>query len=257
MSFETIIFEQDDAGVATITLNRPHKMNAFNQQMLEDMVAAWQIVREDPEIKAVVLRGAPGKAFSTGVDTTEHIALFPDEPFRERDPGEMVGPKCNHVWKPVIAAVHGMCAGGAFYFLNQVDIIICSEDAQFFDPHLSFGLVPASEPVGALHRMPYSEIMRMVLMGNSERICAETARRISLVTEVVANDKLWDRAAELATLIAGRPTTSTQGAVQVLWESLDFPYSAAVRNSYRYTQVGNPWNWADRSGYKKELPTIR
>jgi len=257
MQFETILFEQNDEGVATITLNRPEKMNAFNQKMVEEMAAAWKIVAEEPNIKAIVLRAAPCKAFCVGVDITDYITLYPEEPIRERDPGVLVGPKANNVWKPVVTAIHGMCAGGAFYFTNQTDIIICSEDAEFFEPHLSFGLVPGSEPVGLLNRMPYGEIMRMVLLGNSERICAETALRMSLVTEILPYEKLWDRAAELATIIALRASTSTQAAVQVLWESLDIPYSTAVRNAYRYTQVGNPVEWWDRSGYKKELPTTR
>jgi len=257
MPFETILFDQNDEGVATITLNRPEKMNAFNQKMIEETAAAWKIVAEDPGIKATVLRAAPCKAFCVGVDITDYITLYPEEPIRERDPGVLVGPKANNVWKPVVTAIHGMCAGGAFYFTNQTDIIICSEDAEFFEPHLSFGLVPGSEPVGLMHRMPYGEIMRMVLLGNSERISAETALRICLVSEIVPNDKLWDRAAELATIIARRTSTSTQAAVQVLWESLDMPNSTAVKNAYRYTQVGNPINWADRSGYKKEYPTIR
>jgi len=257
MPFETILFEQNDEGVATITLNRPEKMNAFNQKMVEEMAAAWKIVAEDPSIKATVLRAAPCQAFCVGVDITDVITLYPEEPIRERDPGFFVGPKANNVWKPVVTAIHGMCAGGAFYFTNQTDIIICSEDAEFFEPHLSFGLVPGSEPVGLMNRMPYNEIIRMVLLGNSERICAQTALRMSLVTEVLPNDKLWDRAAELATIIARRASTSTQAAVQVLWESLDMPYSTAVRNAYRYTQVGNPREWWDRSPYKKETPTTR
>jgi len=257
MQFETILFEQNDEGVATITLNRPHKLNAFNQLMIEEMAAAWKIVAETPEIKAAVLRAAPGKAFCVGVDITDYITLYPEEPFRERSPAGMIGPKSNFVWKPVIAAINGLCGGGAFYFINQADILICSEDAEFFDPHLSFGLVPACEPIGVSHRMPYGEIMRMILLANKERICAETAHRISLVTEVLPYEKLWDRAAELASIIASRPTRPTQAAVQLMWESLDLPYSAAVRNSYKFLQVGGPKNYWDRSGYTKEMPTTR
>ena len=257
LNFETILFEKSADGVATITLNRPERMNSFNQQMLIDMRAAWAIVRDDDEINATVLRAAPGRAFCTGVDVASSIDLFPNDPFRERDPGEALGPKLNLVWKPVVTAVHGLCAGGAFYFLNESDIIICSEDAQFFDPHVSFGLVPACEPVGASHRMPYGEIMRMILMGNGERIGADTALRINLVSEVVDNEKLWGRAQELAAKIARRPTTATQGAVRAMWEALDLPYSAAVRCSYKYVQVGNPISTLDRASVQKEPFTVR
>jgi len=256
MIFETIIFEKGSDGVATISLNRPEKLNSFNQQMLDEMRAAWTIIREDDEIRATVIQAVPGRAFCTGVDVVEEIDLYPDDPFRERDPGEVLGPKMNLVWKPVIAAVHGLCAAGAFYFINEADIIICSEDAQFFDPHVSFGLVPACEPVGLSHRMPYGEIMRMILMGNGERIGAETALRINLVSEVVKNDRLSDRAHELAALIASRTSTATQGAVRAMWESLDLPYSAAVRCSYKYTQVGRALR-LDRSKVKKEPFSVR
>lgn len=257
MTFETIIFDKGVDRVATITLNRPRQLNSFNQQMLNDMRDAWRIVREDDDINAVVLRSVPGRAFCTGVDVIEEIDLFPNDPFRERDPGELLGPKMNLVWKPVITAVHGLCAGGAFYFLNESDIIICAEDAQFFDPHVSFGKVPACEPIGASHRMPYGEIMRMILMGNAERIGAATALRISLVSEVTATDRLWDRAHEIARSIASRPSTATQGAVRALWESLDLPYSAALRGSYKYTQVGNPISTLDRASVQKEPFVIR
>lgn len=257
MSFETILFATNDVGVATITLNRPDKMNSFNQQMLEDMEAVWKIVREDSAIRTVVLKAAPGRAFSTGVDVVEGITFYPDEPVRERDPGAMLGPKSNLVWKPVIAAVHGLCAGGAFYFLNECDIIICSEDAQFFDPHVSFGVVPSCEPIGVSHRMPYGDIMRMILLGNSERICAETALRMSLVSEVVKLDALHDRAAELAANIAAKPPGAIQGAVKAMWEALDMPYSVAVRNGYKYPQIINSDDWKDRSAFKKETVSIR
>jgi len=257
MNFKTIIFEKGADGVATISLNRPERLNSFNQQMLDDMRAAWTIIREDDEIRATVIQAVPGRAFCTGVDVVAEIDLFPNDPFRERDPGEAVGPKMNMVWKPVIAAVHGLCAGGAFYFINEADIIICSEDAQFFDPHVSFGMVPACEPIGLSHRMPYGEIMRMILMGNGERIGAETALRINLVSEIVENAKLADRAHELAALIASRPSTATQGAVRAMWESLDLPYSAALRCSYKYTQVGNPVSRLDRSTAKKEPFNVR
>ena len=103
------------------------------------------------------------------------------------DPGESLSPKLHHkVWKPVVTAVHGFCAGGAQYFLNESDIIICSEDAVFFDPHANVGIVSSLEPVGMLHRgVPLGDVLRWALMGNEERITAPTALRLGLVTEIV------------------------------------------------------------------------
>ena len=98
-----------------------------------------------------------------------------------------MSPKFHHkVWKPVVAAVHGMCAGGGQYFINEADIIICSDDAQFFDPHANAGIVSALEPIGMLARgVPLGDVLRWALMGTDERITAETALRIGLVSEVV------------------------------------------------------------------------
>ncbi|MCF8709540.1 enoyl-CoA hydratase/isomerase family protein [Rhizorhapis sp. SPR117] len=243
--------------MATIMLNRPDRMNAFNQTMLDEMQAAWKTVREDVEIRAVVLRAAEGRAFCTGVDVIEIFDTYRQEPFRELDPGQVLGPKSNLVWKPIVVAIHGMCAGGGFYFINEADIIICSDDAQFFDPHVSYGLVPACEPVGVSHRMPYGEIMRMILLGNDERIGAETALRINLVSEITTHDRLWERAHSLAAAIARKPATATQGAVKAMWESLDLPHTAAVRGAYKYIQVGNPVAELDRSQVARTKAEIR
>jgi enoyl-CoA hydratase/carnithine racemase len=138
-----------------------------------------------------------------------------------------------------------MAAGGAFYFINEADIVICSEDAQFFDPHVNFGLVAAVEPIGALRSIPYQEVMRMSLMGNDERISAQTAHRISLVTEVLPREQLWTRAEELAARIAAKPAPVIQGTVKAIWEAADLPGIVAIRNSLKYTQLGNPLGRAE------------
>jgi enoyl-CoA hydratase/carnithine racemase len=98
-------------------------------------------------------------------------------PFDQEDPGEWLGPKSNKVWKPLIVAVHGMAAGGAFYWLNEADIVICSEDATFFDPHLKFGKISAVEPIGAMGRIPLQEITRMVLLADTERYTLDSCSR--------------------------------------------------------------------------------
>ena len=143
LSFETIAFAVGEDGIGKLALNRPERMNSFTRQMAREIRTVWNLVRDDPAVRVVVLHGAEGRAFCTGVDVAE-LWPFPEgRPFDMDDPGEWLGPKSNKCWKPVIAAVHGLAAGGAFYFLNESDIIICSEDAQFFDPHVSFGLVAA------------------------------------------------------------------------------------------------------------------
>jgi enoyl-CoA hydratase/carnithine racemase len=156
------------------------------------------------------------------------------------DPGEYLGPRANKLWKPVVTAVHGMACGGAFYWINESDIVICSDDATFFDPHVTYGLTAALEPIGATYRMPLGDVLRMALLGNDERISATTALRMGLVSEVVAQEQLWSRAHELAARIAAKPPAATQGTVRAIWESLELPRSAALGMGMSYTTIGNP-----------------
>lgn len=260
MDYETIEFEKSPERVATITISRPDAMNSFNQRMMDEFQHVWHQVGYDDDVNAVVLRAAPGRAFCTGVDVKQGYDYSTQKvPFVRRDPGEWLGPKQNKLWKPVICAVHGLAAGGAFYWINEADIVICSEDAQFFDPHVTFGLVSACEPVGLSRRVPFGDAMRITLMGNDERVCAETALRIGLVTEIVANDRLWKRANEIATIIAAKPSAATQGSVRALWESLDVGLRAAQSFAMPYTQLGNPVGMAElsRASVKKVKPHIR
>ena len=88
------------------------------------------------------------------------------------DPGRDVGPKTRDLWKPVVAAVQGIACGGAFYMLGEVEFIIASDDAVFFDPHVTYGMTAAFEPMQMLSKMPFPEIMRMSLLGAHERMSA-------------------------------------------------------------------------------------
>jgi len=229
-------------GIATITLNRPERLNCFNRAMVLEFRDLWTKLRADPEVRVLILRAAAGRAFCSGVDVKEGWRAPGEDqtPFDQDDPGEWLGPKSNKVWKPFIVAVHGMAAGGAFYWLNEADIVICSEDATFFDPHLKFGKISAVEPIGAMGRIPMQEITRMVLLADAERLSAQTALRISLVTEVTTADALWPRANELAAMIAKRHPIAVQGSIRAIWEAQSLPRAQALTNALRYIQVGKP-----------------
>lgn len=237
----TVLFEKGADKVATITINRPDALNSFTRQMCEEFRYLWTELAEDEEVNAIVLRAAPGRAFCTGMDVFnagQHLGS--DQLWNKRDPGELLGPKANLCWKPVIAAVHGMCAGGAFYWINEADIVICSDDATFFDPHVTYGMTAALEPIGMRWRIPLAEVLRIALMGNDERLSAETALRISLVTEITDSSTLWKRAHEIAALIAEKPSVATQGTVRAIWESLDYGRSAGLSGGLKYCLLGNP-----------------
>jgi enoyl-CoA hydratase/carnithine racemase len=153
--------------------------------------------------------------------------------------------------------VNGICTAGAFYFVNEADIVICSEDATFFDSHVTYGLVSALEPVGLMRKIGLAETLRIALSGNDERVTAATALRISLVTEVVASVDLWTRAHEIAAGIARKPTAATQGTVRAIWESLDRPYRAALQQGLIYTRVGNPIGSAEVAARGPDRPEPR
>jgi enoyl-CoA hydratase/carnithine racemase len=244
-AFETILLDVDATShVATITLNRPDSLNAFNRTMCEEMAQAWRAVKLDESVNAVVLRAAGDRAFSAGLDIKSSYGQ-PDNVWNHEDPGEALSPKWQKMWKPVVCAVHGMCTAGAFYFVNESDVVICSEDATFFDSHVSAGLVCALEPIGLMRRVGLGETLRIALMGNDERVAADTALRIGLVSEVVSRGELWARANEIATAIAAKPPSATQGTVKAIWESLDKPYRAALEQNLLYTRLGNPLGQAE------------
>jgi enoyl-CoA hydratase/carnithine racemase len=245
MTFATILLDIDATdGVATITLNRPDQLNAFNRTMCEEMAEAWRLVKRDDTVNAVVLRAAGTRAFSAGLDIKTPYGQ-PENVWSHEDPGELLSPKWQKMWKPVVCAVQGMCTAGAFYFINESDVVICSTEATFFDSHVSAGLVCALEPIGLMRRIGLGETLRIALMGNDERVGADTALRIGLVSEVVSLDRLWTRAHEIAATIAAKPPSATQGTVRAIWESLDKPYRAAMDQGLIYTRLGNPLGRAE------------
>jgi enoyl-CoA hydratase/carnithine racemase len=241
MDCETITFDVEDH-VATITLDRPDALNSFNERMATEIRWAWETVRDTDDIHVAVLQANGDRAFCTGIDVRSDPGWFmKSNVWNSFDPGMVLSPKFHHhVWKPVIAAVHGMCAGGAQYFLNEADIILCSDAAVFFDPHANGGIVSALEPIGMLARgVPIGDVLRWALMGTEERVTAETALRLGLVTEVVTTDELRSRTRAIADSIAARNPKAIQGTVRAIWESLDMTRTMALQNGMAYTHIGN------------------
>lgn len=253
----TIEFEVSNH-IATVTLNRPEQMNSFTEEMSHELIAVWGRVRDDDDIRVAVLRANGERAFCTGIDVSQGV-WWADQPiFNQEDPGALLGPKAHKVWKPVIAALHGMVAGGAMYFVNECDFAICAESATFFDPHANAGIVSALEPMGMLALgVPYGEVMRWALLGSEERLTAQTALRIGLVTEVVPDDQLRSRAAELAAEIATRRPDGVQGTVRAMWEARDLPPTIAQRHGLSYTHIGNAGAGRSDSRTNKKAPRSR
>jgi enoyl-CoA hydratase/carnithine racemase len=246
--YETLLYEEKD-NVAWVTLNRPEVHNAFNVQMQHELRDVWTSLRRNDDVRVVVLTGAGDKAFCTGIDRTETMSDYgtPQQrrivgsgstPFMFDDPGKNICPKQNDLWKPVIAAVNGMACGGAFYMLGEVEFIIAAETATFFDPHVTYGMTAAFEPIHMLQKMPLGEIMRLSLLGNHERMSARRAYEIGMVSEVVPGEKLLEAAGWAAAAIASAPPLAIQGTIRAIWAGQEHTWQQALELAYAYVGLG-------------------
>ena len=231
-NLETLLYEERNS-VAILTMNRPDVHNAFNHQMEAELQKVWRSLRTNDDVRAVIWTGAGDKAFCTGIDREESIKTYLEDPTGEKrgpenagrvstpfmfnDPGLFINPKQNDMWKPVIAAVNGMACGGAFYMLGESDVIVAAQHATFFDPHVSYGMVAGFETVHLLQKVPFGEMLRIALMGGTERMSAERAHQIGLVSEVVPAEELMDRAMWVAEAIASAPPLAVQGTLRAAW----------------------------------------
>ena len=247
---ETLLYEEDD-GVAWVTLNRPETFNAFNAKMQLELRDLWRGLRRNDDVRAIVLTGAGDKAFCSGIDRVETMSDYGQAdasktkvvgsgstPFMFDDPGANIGPKSCDLWKPVIAAVNGMACGVAFYMLGEVEFIIAAEHATFFDPHVTYGMTAAFEPIHMLQKMPFHEIMRMSLLGNYERLSAKRAHEVGLVSEVVPREKLREAAAWAARTIASQPPLAIQGTLRAIWAARELTRSQALSMAYAFVGLG-------------------
>ena len=122
--------------------------------------------------------------------------------------------------------------------LGETEFIIAADHASFFDPHVTYGMCASFEPIHMSGIMPFPEIMRISLMGNYERMSAQRALQIGMVSEVVPGADLLARAQELATIIASQPARAVEGTVRALWSTREMPQREAVRLGYAYVAMG-------------------
>ncbi|MEZ5203804.1 MAG: enoyl-CoA hydratase/isomerase family protein [Acidimicrobiales bacterium] len=241
-SLETLRVEQRDA-VLWVRLDRPDKYHAFNKVMCDELSALWRAMRTDDSVRSIVLSATGDKAFCTGIDRdfvpSEDGAQYDFSPYTYDDPGKLLGPKSNDLWKPVVCAVNGMACGGAFYFLGEVDILLAAEHATFFDPHVTYGMPAVYEPLLMLHRgVPFGEILRMTLLGNHERLSAQRALEIGLVSEVCPSAELDDRASWVAEAIASAPAGPMQATLRTLWAGRELSRQQALELGNTFLNLG-------------------
>jgi len=216
-----------DGAVAWVVLNRPDSHNAFDEQLTDELELAWTTIRDDSTVRSVVLTASGDKAFCTGIDRNWDVPQ-PADPTKINDPGLRLSPKAAGLLKPVVAAVNGMACGGAFYLLGEVETIVAAETATFFDPHTTYGMTAAFEPILLVGQLPFGELARIALMGNHERMTAQRAHQIGFVQDIVPLDELHATAGRIAHAIASQPAAAVEGTVRALWAGREKSRSEAL-----------------------------
>ena len=223
---DTILYGKHGA-VATVTLNRPRVMNAFNVRMRDELFVALEAVRDDPDVRAVVVSGAGERAFCAGADLTEFGSAPSQAVARqvrwERDVwGLMAGLR-----KPVVAAVRGYVIGSGVEIACLCDVRVAADDAVFAMPEVALGMIPAAGGTQTLRRaVGVGRAMEMIL--TNKRVGAAEAKRIGLAHRVVAPDALMGEAHALAAELASWDAAAMAAVKQAVLEGMDMPLAAGL-----------------------------
>jgi enoyl-CoA hydratase/carnithine racemase len=232
MDFQTIRYEVEDR-IATITLNRPDKLNAVSPQMVTELRAAYSAVESDEAVWIAIVTGS-GRAFCAGADVVEipeDGRVIYAEPYlstlAQWEAPQEATPPFRSMTKPVLAAINGLCCGAGLDLVTTGDIAIASERAEFFDPHVSIGLVSGREMVRLARVLPTNIAMRLALTGRHERLSAARAFELGMVSEVVEHGRLLERAREIAALVNRNAPLAVRGTRLAIRKGLDLPLHEA------------------------------
>ncbi|AIY45955.1 MULTISPECIES: enoyl-CoA hydratase/isomerase family protein [Mycolicibacterium] len=227
-TFDTIKYEVD-GHKATITLNRPDALNALSPHMITELRAAYAEAENDDNVWLMIVT-ATGRAFCTGADVKEIPGdgkVVNERPYlstyEQWEAPQEGTPPFRTMAKPVVVAINGICCGAGLDWVTTGDIVIASDQATFFDPHVSIGLVAAREMVRLAKALPRSVALRMALMGKHERMTVERAYELGLITEIVEHDKLLERAHEIADTVCLNAPLAVRGTRLAIHKTLDLP----------------------------------
>ncbi len=229
--YEKLIVERHGP-VGWLVFNRPKVGNAMDALMMEELEAAWHELDADPAVRVIVNAGE-GKNFQTGLDVialSRDKAALREQSRRTKNAELRFTSWHNQIWKPVIAAVNGTCAGGGLHFVADADIVIAASDASFLDPHVSIGQVTAYEAIGLTRKIAFESVMRMALVGRYERIPAARAYELGMISQVVdPPGRLREAAQELAVTIARNSPAAMRATKRALWGALELGLTDACR----------------------------
>jgi len=232
MEFDSILYEVEDR-TAVITLNRPERLNALSPAMIVELRSAYAAAEADEAVWTILVTGN-GRAFCAGADVAEipeDGRVVYEEPYLSTYPQweapQEGTPPFRTMTKPVITAVNGLCCGAGLDWVTCGDITICSDRAEFFDPHVSIGLVAGREMVRLARVLPMGVAMRVALAGRHERMGAQRAYELGLVSEVVEHDRLQARAREIAALVNRNAPLAVRGTRLAIRKGRDLPLHEA------------------------------
>jgi len=242
MSYETLLYEKQ-GNIATVTINRPEKRNAWTTQVSADLIEVFRAMEDDPEVLVTVLTGAGDKAFSAGADLgnpkTHRVTTAGEHLATVSPRGFAVFNAVTDYPKPVVAAVNGFAVGIGCLITLCCDIILASDNAEFGLPQVPLGIIPAYG--GAVRLARYigrGKAMEMILLG--ERITAAEAYRIGLANKIVPLIELRPLAYNYAERLAALPPLAVRMAKESLNKGLDVASlkEAAQTDIYRFMLLG-------------------
>ncbi|WP_033290970.1 enoyl-CoA hydratase/isomerase family protein [Amycolatopsis jejuensis] len=229
-----ITLDRQDA-VAIIRFNRPDKLNALTLAMYEELGAAFAEVRDDDSIAVAILTGSGDRSFCVGADLTESIPALAEGRF-DISEWDAAHQKHTRLYKPVIAAVNGLCLGGGFEIMLSTDLRIAADTAEFGLPESGVGVVPAGGTLTRLTRqIPYVWAMELMLQG--ERIPAAKALQYGLLNQVVPAAQVLETALECAHRLIGKSGTALATIKEAALRLGDLPQEQAFRREAEYGQV--------------------
>jgi enoyl-CoA hydratase/carnithine racemase len=218
-SYETILSDMTAEGVRTISLNRPHAMNAMNRRLIDEISAAFDDANRDPETRAIILTGA-GRAFCAGDDRHEHV--HPETEAEARALVDAIQRATGAIVlgaKPVVGAINGWAVGGGFEWAINCDFPIWAESAKGFFPEVSLNLFVTGAVTSILPGIVGPVKAReMLFLG--QRYSAQELKEIGVAWKVVADDRLLSEAEAVATQLAALPTLSTRAMKRVLNQAM-------------------------------------
>jgi enoyl-CoA hydratase/carnithine racemase len=236
MAYSTIILDKAE-GIATLTLNRPEKLNALNEAMAAELLDAFTQVEQDNDVRVLIITGA-GRAFWAGGDVKDLFLKGIEERKRGEETFDLLGwlhKSClqlRNMPKPVIASINGHAVGIGVTLPLQCDLRIASEEATFSVPFVRLGIIPEFGSTHSLTRLiGLAKACELVFTGKS--IGAREAKEIGLINEVVAAAELKTATYELAKTIAQGAPVAMQMAKEGLYQGAD----ADIQTQLRYESL--------------------